>query len=168
MNSKEKAEDQTKLDDRSGEENGSPQGESHLGEVQQLENTSIMRNIDDDCTIIVNEYEDCTIIANEDEDCMVIANEDEDVSDVEECYDPFDNPSGCDVEEDSNVSTLSGPFADNRPICECNTIKNLMSRTETRYLLSLLPDMEEMSPHQKSVFKAKVVKLVDDVLTDVN
>ncbi|KAG8308920.1 uncharacterized protein LOC124362539 [Homalodisca vitripennis] len=115
---------------------------SHPNEIPQLKNSNIMINSGDDCCIVSNNIEDH--------------------------YDPFSNNSGDDVRENSHLSNIVGPFADDRPICECDTIKQLMARTETRYLLSLLPDMAEMNPHQKLVFKEKVLQIIDNVLTNVS
>uniref|UniRef100_A0A1B6GIP0 BESS domain-containing protein n=1 Tax=Cuerna arida TaxID=1464854 RepID=A0A1B6GIP0_9HEMI len=121
---------------------------SHHNEIPQLENSNITINSDDDCCIVISNNTDC--------------------NDIEDHYDPFSNNSRNDIGENSHLNTLVGPFADDRPICECDTIKQLMARTETRYLLSLLPDMAEMNPHQKLVFKEKVLQIIDNVLTNVS
>jgi len=62
-----------------------------------------------------------------------------------------------------NILSRIGPFADNRPICDCELIQDLTSRAETRFLLSLLPDMAEMDSKQKAVFKQKIVQLISEV-----
>lgn len=87
----------------------------------------------------------------------------------EHMYNPFgassDGPeSVVDVRENSLVDRIY-PFADNRPICECDTVRRMTSSPDVRYLLSLLPDMAEMNETQKSVFRNRVVALLNDTFS---
>lgn len=81
-------------------------------------------------------------------------------------YNPFfeqNSPKKHPVEENSTMSRI-GPFADNRPICDCNMVKQMTANPDVRYLLSLLPDMAEMNTVQKSVFKTRVLTLLHKTL----
>lgn len=63
----------------------------------------------------------------------------------------------------NSVDSRIGPFADYRPICGCEVVQELTSRTEARFLLSLLNDMSQMNPIQKRIFKQKIVDLISEV-----
>lgn len=81
-------------------------------------------------------------------------------------YNPFfeqNSPNKHPVEDNSTMSRI-GPFADNRPICDCNMVKQMTANPDVRYLLSLLPDMAEMNTVQKSVFKTRVLTLLHKTL----
>lgn len=84
----------------------------------------------------------------------------------ETTYNPFfgqSDPKKRPVEDNSTMSRI-GPFADNRPICDCNMVKQMTANPDVRYLLSLLPDMAEMNSVQKSVFKTRVLTLLHKTL----
>lgn len=83
-------------------------------------------------------------------------------------YSPFFNKTDTKNTPVSNIdnSLMSRiyPFADNRPICKCDMVKQMTANPDVRYLLSLLPDMAEMNTEQKSVFKTRVLTLLHKTL----
>lgn len=119
-----------------------------------------------------------------DKDISVKANELCDVSNIlenepssnDEFYNPFQSKE-CSVVSSVTFSEKClnnrlGPFSDNRIICECDTIKRLMTNRDARYLLCLLHDIAEMNTKQKLAFKNRIFQLINRVLTgdsiDVN
>lgn len=87
----------------------------------------------------------------------------------DQMYNPFSASSDgtgsvVDVRDNLLVDRIY-PFADNRPICECDTVRRMTTNPDVRYLLSLLPDMAEMNQTQKSVFRHRVIGLLNDTFS---
>lgn len=93
--------------------------------------------------------------------------EESDVDSLDDPYYPFKDNRNVDQAfslQENSVNSHIGPFSDNRPICECDIIKQLCASTDVRYLLSLLPDMAEMNPKQKIAFKNRIFQLINRIL----